>query len=300
MRHRLRIALAVLSLAAMGLLAWVAAAQPPLRMVWRYGLSLSPVPTGRTLTFEGVEFVEISPGGYRMGSNRGSNRDGVFGVIISICDLLEGNDPEVTGEMPVHWVEFPHGFWIARTEVTYRQYWTHKWTRESGSDLRPATDVTWFDAKGFCTWLAGRSGVKVRLPTESEWEVACRAGALTSRYFGETEDLLSHYAWYTKNSLDRWLLPVGSLMPNDLGLFDMQGNVREWCHEKIEYYRVPKPRGLSEDLPDVSKVGDNQLRVLRGGSFGNQSLLVRSANRARKPPTARVNNVGFRLARTYP
>ena len=74
-----------------------------------------------------------------------------------------------------------------------------------------------------------------RLPTEAEMEYATRAGAMTSRYFGETEDLLPKYAWYTKNSQEKtW--PVGSLKPNDLGLFDVQGNVYTWCQERYKGY----------------------------------------------------------------
>ena len=191
----------------------------------------------------------------------------------------------------------------------------------------PINQVTWYVAAEYCNWLSKQEdipedewcylpnddkkyaeGMKpapnylersgYRLPTESEWEYACCADALTSRYFGETEDLLGHYAWYTKNSLDRWLLPVGSLMPNDLGLFDMQDNVREWCHEEIKYYRISKAGGLSEDLPDVSDVRDTQLRVLRGGSFSFQPRVVRSAYRNRLRPTYRVFSLGMRAART--
>jgi len=68
-----------------------------------------------------------------------------------------------------------------------------------------------------------------RLPSEAEWEFACRAGTTTAPYFGETETLLGEYGWYTKTSGDKWMLPVGTLRPNGAGLFDMQGNVMEWC-----------------------------------------------------------------------
>ena len=89
----------------------------------------------------------------------------------------------------------------------------------------------------------GRTGY--RLPTEAEWEYACRAGAVTSRYFGVNVDLLGQYAWYLATSQDHaW--PCGSLLPNDLGLFDMLGNVYEWCQERPLLYR-PDRAGLVVD-----------------------------------------------------
>jgi formylglycine-generating enzyme required for sulfatase activity len=115
-----------------------------------------------------------------------------------------------------------------------------------------------------------------RLPSEAEWEYACRAGAVTSRYYGESEDLLGRYAWYMANSLNRWMLPVGSLKPNDFGLFDMQGNAVEWCQERPFYPRPGKPGQPIEDKEDVRDLSDREYRVLRGGSF-----------------------VGFRPARTF-
>ena len=89
-----------------------------------------------------------------------------------------------------------------------------------------------------------------RLPTEAEMEYATRAGALTSRYYGETEELLPKYAWYNKNSQERtW--PVGSLKPNDLGLFDVQGNVYTWCQESFKAISSEKERKSAEDKEDV-------------------------------------------------
>jgi formylglycine-generating enzyme required for sulfatase activity len=194
-------------------------------------------------------------------------------------------------------------------------------------DLRcPATVVTWYDAAAYCNWLSAEEkiskdqwcyepgskdgkeeyaeGMKpaddylhrtgYRLPSEAEWEFACRALAATSRYYGQSIDLLPRYAWYTKNSLDRWMLPVGSLLPNDLGLFDMQGNAMEWCEEVVGYYKA------GEDIENKGAVRDSELRVLRGGSFSNRPALVRSAYRSRDQPTYRSNYNGFRAARTYP
>jgi formylglycine-generating enzyme required for sulfatase activity len=137
-----------------------------------------------------------------------------------------------------------------------------------------------------------------RLPTEAEWEYACRAGAVTSRYYGETEELLEKYAWYNKNARDRtW--PVGSKKPNDLGLFDMHGNVWTWCLEKYQDY--PQSRGdkAFEDYEDILSIKITDARLLRGGSFHAQAVILRSAFRHRGGLPECVQDIGFRLARTF-
>ncbi len=136
-----------------------------------------------------------------------------------------------------------------------------------------------------------------RLPSEAEWEYACRAGAVTSRYHGETEELLGKYAWYTKNSLDRWMLPPGTLKPNDLGLFDMLGNAMEWCQERIMYYKTDLQ--INNDKEDITDIQSRISRVLRGASFSDQPANVRSAYRFWVGPANRLYNVGFRPARTF-
>jgi formylglycine-generating enzyme required for sulfatase activity len=138
-----------------------------------------------------------------------------------------------------------------------------------------------------------------RLPTEAEWEYACRAGAVTSRHYGETEELLARYGRYLKNSGERtW--PVGSRMPNDLGLFDMHGNVYSWCQETyLGDYPTTKSEEIIEDKEDICTINVQKSRVLRGGSFSDRASLVRSAHRGRDVPTDRALDVGFRPARTH-
>jgi formylglycine-generating enzyme required for sulfatase activity len=137
-----------------------------------------------------------------------------------------------------------------------------------------------------------------RLPTEAEWEYACRAGAVTIRSYGEMEDLLPRYGWYLKDSGDRtW--PVGSKKPNDLGLFDMHGNVFSWCQERFYGdYPAPKDGQIVDDKEDVLSISSTGSRVLRGGSFGDQATDVRCAHRFGLVPSLRSILVGFRPART--
>jgi formylglycine-generating enzyme required for sulfatase activity len=135
-----------------------------------------------------------------------------------------------------------------------------------------------------------------RLPREAEWEYACRAGAVTSRYYGETEELLPKYAWYLKNSQEKWW-PVGGLKPNDLGLFDMQGNVLTWCQGIHKSY----PRGEEpvEDKEDIDGINFQYDCVMRGGSFVLRASVVRSAFRYNVQPTGGFTEFGFRPARTF-
>jgi formylglycine-generating enzyme required for sulfatase activity len=138
-----------------------------------------------------------------------------------------------------------------------------------------------------------------RLATEAEMEYATRAGAVTARYYGETEELLEKYAWYAKNGQERsW--PVGSKKPNDLGMFDMQGNVYSWCQERFRSDPQLKSGEVSDDKEDALVVRSADGRVLRGGFFTSPASFVRSASRATDGPAGRSSGYGFRLARTLP
>jgi formylglycine-generating enzyme required for sulfatase activity len=188
----------------------------------------------------------------------------------------------------------------------------------------PIILVSWYMAAAYCNWLSKQEGIReeqwcyqtnargnvtalkakylslpgYRLPTEAEWEYACRAGAVTSRYYGESEDLLGMYAWYFSNSKARsW--PVGSKKPNDLGLFDMHGNVWNWCQERYKDYSAAKGDEAIEDEEDDLSIGTATHRVLRGGSFFIQASVVRSALRVSDVPSLRNFYIGFRPSRTF-
>ena len=198
----------------------------------------------------------------------------------------EGGSHEVTLSRP---------FYMGVTEVTNGQ-----WQRVMGSvpskwkDAdRPVETVSWEEAVAFCRKLSElpeerKAGRVYRLPTEAEWEYACRAGTDTKYSFGDAEGQLDAYGWYDKNSGGK-THPVGQKQPNAWGLHDMHGNVWEWCSDWYGEY----PRGGVTD-PQGWSGGSN--RVNRGGSWNNTARNCRSANRNRNNPSNRNNNLGFRLA----
>jgi formylglycine-generating enzyme required for sulfatase activity len=140
-----------------------------------------------------------------------------------------------------------------------------------------------------------------RFPTEAELEYACRAGAVTARYYGETEELLKEYAWYLAISSDRtW--PVGRLKPNDFGLFDMLGNVPCWIQDRrpADYPEVRGEQTLDDTEDDVLDVRAATMRGIRGAGYFLEASVVRSAHRGWGIPNIRFDRVGVRPARTIP
>ena len=131
-----------------------------------------------------------------------------------------------------------------------------------------------------------------RIPTEAEWEYACRAGTVTSRCFGDSDELMVKYACCLLN-LPEGPLPAGSLMPNAFGLFDMHGNVFEWCLDGYEH-----EGGAATN--DEETVSDTAERLVRSGAFYTRASHVRSASRYKDSPALRNDGGGFRLARSRP
>ena len=159
---------------------------------------------------------------------------------------------------------------------------------------RPVEKVSWDDAVEFCTKLSDlpeekKVGRVYRLPTEAQWEYACRAGSKTAYSFGESSQSIGDYAWCFENS-NNPTHPVGQKKPNAWGLYDMPGNVFEWCSDWYDQY----PKGAVGDDPTGPKEGSR--RVYRGGAWRYDAALCRSAIRFRADPSDRNVNLGFRVA----
>ena len=199
-------------------------------------------------------------------------------------------DGHEDGESPRHRVTLTRGFWLGRHPVTQGQ-WQAVMGANPSQTLRPdhpVVMVSWLDVQGFLKNLAGLvSGWRFRLPSESEWEYACRAGTDTRFSLGNTEDDLARAAWFAGNS-DGRTHPVATKSPNAWGLCDMHGNVFEWCGD----WDAPYPEG---DVTDPRGPSAGQNRILRGGCFKCPPPYCRSANRYGAPPDRRNANIGFRV-----
>jgi formylglycine-generating enzyme required for sulfatase activity len=232
-------------------------------------------------------------------------------------------------------VVIPRRFAIADREVTVEQYQRFVKTnpqfgldpsnlaRYSPDAAGPMIAINWYGAAAYCNWLSEQEGLPkdqwcylpnqsgaydagmtipadvlkrtgYRLPTEAEWEYACRSGTITSRSYGQTIYPFGKYAWYLANSREHaW--SGGSLLPNELGLFDMLGNADEWVQD-----RSGRPEQANDDINIQEIVNTSNPRLLRGGAFINLAAFVRSASRSWYAPSYRGTFFGFRPSRTYP
>ena len=179
-------------------------------------------------------------------------------------------------EIPVSQDQGISSFKIGKYPITQEQYQKVMGTNPSyfqGNPQNPVESVSYDDAQAFCKKLSGMTGKNYRLPTEAEWEYACRAGTTTGYYFGNDCHRLGDYAWYFDNSQGT-THPVGQKLPNAWGLYDTYGNVSEWCQKDF---------------------------CMRGGSWGSSPNFCRSATRLRLTVSRcdyRVNFVGFRVVET--
>jgi formylglycine-generating enzyme required for sulfatase activity len=218
-------------------------------------------------------------------------------VLIPAGSFMMGSEKGDADEKPVHEVTLS-AFWMDRYEVTNEKYYTfvkctnHRLPpRDSGRipsewELHPVVNVSWGDAESYAKWL------KMRLPTEAEWEYSCRAGSTTEYCFGDNEDELGEYAWFDNNS-GGGTNPVETKQPNKWGLFDMHGNIREWCYDWYDekYYstsRAADPKGPSS----------GSHRVLRGGCYRYLAKDCRSSLRYRIRSDYSHNTLGFRVGRS--
>jgi formylglycine-generating enzyme required for sulfatase activity len=217
-------------------------------------------------------------------------------------------------ETPQHRVTISRPFHLGVTEVTQGQYRAVTGKSPSkfqGSDDLPAEQVSWYDAVAFCNALSAKEGhtpyyriegrkVEVferdatgyRLPTEAEWEYACRAGTTGRYHFGSDAETIDLYAWHAKNSHER-SHPVGQKRANNFGLFDMHGNLWEWCGDWLSanYYK---------ESPVIDPAGPSKggRCVYRGGSWNHDPRDCRSATRHNIPPERQDSRLGFRVALT--
>jgi formylglycine-generating enzyme required for sulfatase activity len=203
------------------------------------------------------------------------------------------NEPgSYDSEGPQHTVLISKTFYIGLYEVTQQEYERVMGTNPShfkNQPNNPVELVSWYDAVEFCEKLSAAESVKYRLPTEAEWEFACRAGTATRYYWGTVVD--EAYAWYGGNA-GGTTHPVGQKQPNAWGLYDMAGNVYEWCNDrhKRDYYRASPPVD-----PAGSPTGG--YRVLRGGCWLKDARSLRSYSREGNNPRRRDYIYGFRVVR---
>ena len=202
-----------------------------------------------------------------------------------------------------HEVTISKDYYLGVIEVTQGQYekvmgtnpshFQKQFIRKSDSSMYPVEQVSWEDAVDFCKKLSElpeekKAGRVYCLPTEAEWVYACRAGSKSAYSFGETSKSLGDYAWFDRNSKGQ-THPVGERKPNAWGLYDMHGNVWEWCSDR--YGEYPKVA-----VSDPVGPREGSVRVLRGGSWCDVAASCRSAIRRRYVPSIRGNDLGFRLA----
>jgi len=212
------------------------------------------------------EMVFVQGGSFQMGSNSGD-----------------------FDERPVHWVELSN-YRISKHEVTQAQWEVVMGENPSmfdGCDNCPVEQVSWNDIQAFISKLNNKTGKRYRLPTEAEWEYAARGGKNSKGFIASGSDNLGDVAWYVDNCGGK-THAVGTKQPNELGIYDMTGNVSEWCLDWYEAYKTYMPSN-----PTGGPSGE--LRVLRGGSWAIGAYDCRTAARFKFYPDFRSKILGFRL-----
>jgi formylglycine-generating enzyme required for sulfatase activity len=248
------------------------------------------------------------------------NRQGITMVIVRGPRQFQQGSPVTEAERDKDEaqtaVQLPQNYAISAHEITVEQFQQFQpkvayATPVTASVDCPVNNVSWIDAARYCRWLSEAEGIPenemcypplgeidrdmklpddwsqrtgYRLPTESEWECACRADTNTARFFGQSGDRLDRYGFYVANS-DEHLWPVGSLRPNPWGLFDVYGNALEWCHDTAQGFDLPAEQVESR-------------RAMRGGHYKSIKRENRSAKRFHDHAIVKYSFVGLRVART--
>ena len=235
-----------------------------------------------------MELVLILPGEFTMGSTQSAEE---------LVRKYGGRDWRYKNELPLHKVRITKPFYLGKYEVTNAQYRyferSHDSGRQRGRSLnapdQPVVQVSWYQAAAFCEWLSQQTGADARLPTEAEWEYACRAGTRTPRYWGASMDSKRCNILGADSHLVT--APVGKFRPNSFGLHDTLGNVWEWCSDKYGHYR---------QIPAVDPTGSGRgkMHVTRGGSWYVSDSSARASARNGKSTTRATFDLGFRCAIT--
>jgi formylglycine-generating enzyme required for sulfatase activity len=244
----------------------------------RCGVDVKVEPSEREMLVDdrtGIALVSIPAGEFQMGANEYESEKPIHTVRITQRFLL--------GKYPITNAQYARFLEASGRSVEKPKYWND---RRFNQPEQPVVGVSWHEAQAYCQWAG------CRLPTEAEWEYACRAGTTTEYSFGDKANDLDDYAWYAGNSGGQ-LQPVGSKKPNPWGLFDMHGNVWECCQDWFdqEYYQHSPPR-------DPPGPPEGAFRAFRGGSWDYGAVSCRSALRYWSAPECRFNDLGFRVARS--
>ena len=225
-----------------------------------------------------ISMVFVKGGNFMMGATPGCTKN---------LDIEDYED-----ELPVHQVQLDD-YYISKFEVTQKLWKSVMGNNPSNhiGDNLPVEWVSWLDAKTFIKRLNEVTGENYRLPTEAEWEYAARGGMhSTDKKYSGSDDLVD-YGWYNNALINRSLTqPVGSKKPNELGLYDMSGNVMEWCEDIYSPYR---PDNVRNPL-----IKEGKGRVLRGGHKSGMDIYCRVSSRCWRPDDHLQDYMGFRLAKS--
>ena len=239
----------------------------------------------------GMKMVLISAGEFLMGTKQSAKR---------IAVRYGGKGNWFMDEKPYHRVVITKPFYMCRYEVTQSQYEKIMGVNPSysKSEEKPVEQVSWMDAGEFCKRLSRKEGATYRLPTEAEWEYACRAGTTSNFFFGNDEERLGEYAWFRENA--NGTCAVGRKEANAWGIHDMFGNVWEWCNDV--YGEYTQKAGILKpfiSVKDPQGANSGSRRVLRGGGWNSPVYSLRCATRLGVFPEKKTSFYGFRCVREY-
>jgi formylglycine-generating enzyme required for sulfatase activity len=208
-----------------------------------------------------------------------------------VMGCLPGKDKKCKkNELPPHEVTIAN-FYIGKFEVSQNQWKTLMGSlpnRFDGCDQCPIVDVSWHDVHLFLRKLNQLTGKQYRLPTEAEWEYAAKGGIKTQGFVYSGGNILEDVAWFVDNS-DKSTKPIGTILPNELGIYDMTGNVWEWCEDRYGFYE-------NKNIPMAKREDIGVERVTRGGARDSFHESCRVVFRSSANPDARSNTLGFRIA----